>query len=268
MFRASQESQLFHYSSGANQHGFAICLECGKAEPMLAYPDPSASTNEQYLPAIFREKSKHRKLRGGKNDNGDNICPGSLNSWKIKQNIHLGHDSLTDALELVLRNPQNGEFLNDDVTGYSIAVALREAIAGSLGIQTEELGCDCHPIRVEGQAARAIRVFDLRSGGYATLAAEQLNDPELWLRVIERLSQCNCSHACQHCLLSFDTRFEADRLNRHAALEWINHTWLTGLALPAPLQVFGPHSQAEITTLHEAVERTITQDDSLNHPLV
>lgn len=262
MFRASQESQLFHYSSGANQHGFAICLECGKAEPMLAYPDPSASTNEQYLPAIFREKSKHRKLRGGKNDNGDNICPGSLNSWKIKQNIHLGHDSLTDALELVLRNPQNGEFLNDDVTGYSIAVALREAIAGSLGIQTEELGCDCHPIRVEGQAARAIRVFDLRSGGYATLAAEQLNDPELWLRVIERLSQCNCSHACQHCLLSFDTRFEADRLNRHAALEWINHTWLTGLALPAPLQVFGPHSQAEITTLHEAVERTITQDDS------
>lgn len=262
MFRASQHSQLFHYSSGANQKGFAICLECGKAEPMLSYPDPSAATNEQYLPAIFREKTQHRRLRGGKNDNGENICPGSNNSWKIKQNIHLGHDSLTDALELVLRDPLSGEFLNDDVTGYSIAVALREAIAASLGIQTEELGCDCHPIRVEDRTARAIRVFDLRSGGYTTLAAEQLNDANLWQRVIERLNSCNCSHACQHCLLSFDTRFEADRLNRHAALEWINQTWLTGLALPAPLQVFGPHSQAEITTLHEAVERTITQDDS------
>lgn len=262
MFRASQHSQLFHYSSGANQKGFAICLECGKAEPMLSYPDPSAVTNEQYLPAIFREKAQHRKLRGGKNDNGENICPGSNNSWKIKQNIHLGHDSLTDALELVLRDPLSGEFLDDDVTGYSIAVALREAIAASLGIQTEELGCDCHPIRVEGRAARAIRVFDLRSGGYTTLAAEQLNNANLWQRVIERLNSCNCSHACQHCLLSFDTRFEADRLNRHAALEWINQTWLTGLALPIPLQVFGPHSQAEITTLHEAVERTITQDDS------
>ncbi|MEL1218809.1 DEAD/DEAH box helicase [Aeromonas hydrophila] len=262
MFRASQHSQLFHYSSGANQKGFAICLECGKAEPMLSYPDPSAATNEQYLPAIFREKAQHRKLRGGKNDNGENICPGSNNSWKIKQNIHLGHDSLTDALELVLRDPLSGEFLDDDVTGYSIAVAVREAIAASLGIQTEELGCDCHPIRVEGRAARAIRVFDLRSGGYTTLAAEQLNDANLWQRVIERLNSCNCSHACQHCLLSFDTRFEADRLNRHAALEWINQTWLTGLALPIPLQVFGPHSQAEITTLHEAVERTITQDDS------
>ncbi|MCE9854197.1 DEAD/DEAH box helicase [Shewanella chilikensis] len=262
MFRASQHSQLFHYSSGANQKGFAICLECGKAEPMLSYPDPSAAANEQYLPAIFREKAQHRRLRGGKNDNGENICPGSNNSWKIKQNIHLGHDSLTDALELVLRDPLSGEFLNDDVTGYSIAVALREAIAASLGIQTEELGCDCHPIRVEGRTARAIRVFDLRSGGYTILAAEQLNDANLWQRVIERLDRCNCSHACQHCLLSFDTRFEADRLNRHAAFEWINQTWLTGLALPAPLQVFGPHSQAEITTLHEAVERTITQDDS------
>ncbi len=262
MFRASQHSQLFHYSSGANQRGFAICLECGKAEPMLSYPDPSAAANEQYLPAIFREKAQHRRLRGGKNDNGENICPGGNNSWKIKQNIHLGHDSLTDAMELVLRDPLSGEFLNDDVTGYSIAVALREAIAASLGIQTEELGCDCHPIRVEGRTARAIRVFDLRSGGYTTLAAEQLNDANLWQRVIERLDRCNCSHACQHCLLSFDTRFEADRLNRHAALEWINQTWLTGLALPAPLQVFGPHSQAEITTLHEAVERTITQDDS------
>lgn len=262
MFRSSQQSQLFHYSSGANQKGFAICLECGKAEPMLSYPDSSATTNEQYLPAIFREKALHRRLRGGKNDNGENICPGSNNSWKIKQNIHLGHDSLTDALELVLRDPLSGEFLNDDVTGYSIAVSLREAIAASLGIQTEELGCDCHPIRVEGRTARAIRVFDLRSGGYTTLAAEQLNDANLWKQVIERLNSCNCSHACQHCLLSFDTRFEADRLDRHAALKWINQTWLTGLALPAALQVFGPHSQAEITTLHEAVERTITQDDS------
>jgi len=84
---------------------------------MLSYPDQSAAANEQYLPAMFREKAQHRRLRGGKNDNGENICPGSNNSWKIKQNIHLGHDCLTDALELVLRDPLSGEFLNDDITG-------------------------------------------------------------------------------------------------------------------------------------------------------
>lgn len=65
-FRASQQAQLFNYTSGANQKGFAICLECGKAEPMLSYPDASAPANEQYLPAIFRQKAQHRRLRGGK----------------------------------------------------------------------------------------------------------------------------------------------------------------------------------------------------------
>ncbi len=261
-FRTSQQAHLFNYTSGANQMGFAICLECGKAEPMLSHPDGSAPENEKYLPAAFRQKAQHRRLRGGKSDDGDNICPGSHNSWKIKQNVHLGHDSLTDALELVLRNPTSGELLNDDITAYSIAVALREAIAADQGIQTEELGCASHPIKVDGQPTRAIQVFDLRSGGYTTQAAEQLNDASLWRRVITRLDSCNCAHACQNCLLSFDTRFEAERLNRHVALEWINQTWLAGLALPAELAVFGPKSQAEISTLQEAVERAITRDDN------
>lgn len=261
-FRASQRAHLFHYTSGANQMGFAICLECGKAEPMLSHPDGSAPENEKYLPAAFRQKAQHRRLRGGKSDDGDNICPGSHNSWKIKQNVHLGHDSLTDALELVLRNPSSGELLDDAVTAYSIAVALREAIAAELGVQTEELGCDSHRIKVDGQPTQAIRVFDLRSGGYTTRAAERLNDASLWRRVITRLDSCNCAHACQNCLLSFDTRFEAERLNRHVALGWINQTWLAGLALPAELAVFGPKSQAEIATLQEAVERAITRDDN------
>lgn len=223
---------------------------------------PDAPANEQCLPALFRQKAQHRRLRGGKNDDGENVCSGSHNSWKIKQNIHLGHDSLTDALELVLRNPSSGELLNDDVTGYSIAVALREAVAAELGVQTEELGCDCHPIKVDGNPARAIRVFDLRSGGYTTQAAERLNAPGLWKRVINRLDSCDCSHACQRCLLSFDNRFEATRLDRHAAMAWINQSWLAGLALPTELAVFGPESQAEITNLQEAVVREITRDDS------
>lgn len=266
-FRASQQAHLFNYTSGANQRGFAICLECGRAEPMLSYPDPKAPANEQYLPAIFREKAEHKRLRGGKNDDGNNICTGSHNSWKIKrghasgQGIRLGHDSLTDALEMVLRDPSSGELLNDDITAYSIAVSLREAIAADLGIQTEELGCDSHPIKVDDQPARAIRVFDLRSGGYTSQAAERLNDASLWQRVIKRLDSCNCSHACQRCLLSFDTRFEAERLNRHSALEWINQNWVEGLALPTELAVFGAQSRAEIATLQEAMERTITQDD-------
>lgn len=262
-FRASQRAHLFNYTSGVNEKGFAICLECGRAEPMLSTSDTSAPKNEQHLPAVFRPNAEHRRLRGGKNDDGENICPGSYNSWKVKQNIHLGHDSLTDALELVLRNPSSGELLNDDVTAYSIAVALREGIAAELGVQAEELGCDSHPVKVDGQPTRAIRVFDLRSGGYTTQAAERLNEASLWQQVIKRLDSCECLHACQRCLLSFDTRFEAQRLDRHAALQWINYEWLAGLALPEELAVFGPQSQSEITTLQEAIEREIVRNDSV-----
>lgn len=265
-FRTSQRAELFHYSSGRNSKGFAICLECGRAEPMLSSPDldKDVPSNEKYLPITFRSKNTHKRLRGGKSDdpeNKGNICSGSNNSWKIQQSIHLGHDSLTDALELILRNPNNGEWLNDRITSYSIAVALREAIAAELGIQSEELGCDSQEIKINNSKSHAIRVFDLRSGGYTTQAATLINERSLWERVIKRLDSCGCKQSCQRCLLSFDTRFDADNLNRHKALEWINKEWLYSLAIPEEMKVFGQNTQAEITTLHEAIEHELNKDD-------
>lgn len=263
-FRTSPQAHLFNYTAGTNSKGFAICLECGRAEPMLYPADNAAPSNEQYLPKIFRTNAEHRRLRGGKKDDethNSNICPGSHNSWKIQKDIHLGHDSLTDALEIVLRDPQNHEWLNERAASYSIAVALREAIAEELGIQSEELGCDSQPIKVSQKPAYAIRVFDLRSGGYTTQASTLINERSLWRKVVERLSNCECSRACQRCLMSFDTRFEVDNLDRHAALEWINKEWLDLLALPKEMAIFGPETKAEITTLQEAIEREITRDN-------
>lgn len=261
-FRSSHEAHLFHYTSGVGGNGFAICLECGRAEPMLEVDDSSDSTaaNEQRLAHTFRSGQTHRRLRGGKNDSGENVCPGSYNSWKIKQAIHLGNDSITDALELILFNPDSGEPLKDVDTGYSIAIALRDAIAEQLCVQPDELGCDCENIQINGHWASAIRVFDQRSGGYATQAVGLLNERGLWKRVIDRLD-CDCSHACQCCLLSFDTRFEADRLDRHEALKWINKDWLVKLDLPAELKVFGVDTRPEIVTLYGAIERELAADN-------
>lgn len=68
-------------------------------------------------------------------------------------------------------------------------------------------------------------------------------------------------HASAACSAS-TLAFEADRLDRHAALAWINQGWLTYLTLPAELAVFGADSKAKFTTLQEAVEQSITLDDS------
>lgn len=256
--RSSRAAHLFHHTSGTTDNGFALCLECGKAEPMLSFADPKAPMNEQFLPKAFRQGETHFRLRGGKDDKKDPICPGSHDRWKIQQNIHLGHDSTTDALELMLCNPATGEWLRDDTAAYSIAVALRDAIAEQLGVQSEELGAESKEIRHHGQKACVIQVFDARSGGYASQAAELLNDRSLWARVIDNLD-CSCKQACQKCLLGFDTRFEAGRLDRHAALDWVNATWLDLLAVPEGSQVFGGGTQAETASLLEAVERELAK---------
>lgn len=251
--RSSRTAHLFHHTSGTTDSGFALCLECGRAEPMLSHPDPSAAMNEQYLPRDFRQGKTHFRLRGGRDDKQDPICPGSHNAWKIQQSIHLGHDSTTDALELLLCDPATGVWLRDDTAAYSIAVTLRDAIAEKLGVQSEELGADSKPIRHQGQEACLIQVFDVRSGGYASQAAELLNDRDLWERVVSALS-CSCQQACQKCLLGFDTRFEAERLDRLKALYWVNSSWLDLLAVPTANQVFGSSTQAETASLLEAVE--------------
>jgi hypothetical protein len=253
-FRTSNRAHLFSHSSGESGLGYAVCLECGRAEAMLAHEDPKASPNERSLPTIFRAKSSHRRLRGNKGQDNTRTCAGSDSSWKIKQYVHLGHDSVGDALEVMLSNVGGTDWLNDDVAAFSIAIAMRATIADILGILEEELGCATAPILQDGKAVRTIQVFDQRSGGYTTLVAPQLQLAVFWKQVRKALlCPVDCESACQHCLLTFDTRFAADRLNRHRALEVLDETWILSLALPEHLQVFGEETLPESVTLLESL---------------
>lgn len=258
-FRASAKARLFNHTSGDGGQGFALCLECGRAEAMLKYPDEQAAKNEKFLPHKFRSGQQHRRLRGGRTDDGESICAGSSDSWKIQRNVHLGHDSVADALEVMIRNPVTGEYLNDEIAAFSIAVALRDAIADQMGVMSDELGFGTKHVQWQREPVRLIQVFDLRSGGYTSQAAHLMNSPVLWDKVLDSLS-CHCTGACQECLIGFDTRFDGEKLDRHKALEWISKDWRTSLALPDDEAVFGADSVAETSTLLEAVERYLAQD--------
>lgn len=256
-FRASNHARLYHYSTGSNGRGYALCLECGRAEPMLSHPDPESG---MYLPEALRKP--HKRLRGDREDKtGERWCLGSDSSWKVKHNIVLGHDSITDALEIMLRKP-NGDWLSDDTTAYSLAVAMRSAIADKLGVMEEELGCATRPLVQDGQEVRIIQVFDVRSGGYTVLAAPLLQGRDFWERVrIQLECRAGCQSACQHCLLSFDTRFAADRLDRHKALELLTPSWLEQYELSDGLKVFGESTLPESVPLLEAIERELQHRD-------
>lgn len=252
-FRSTPQGSVFHHSSGASRSGYALCLECGRAAAM-------SNEDEQAhgLPKIFQRP--HARLRGGKTE-GSWMCGGSDNEFKIKRGIRFGREYTTDVLELVLHDNE-GQPLVDSTVAFTIAVALRRAMAESLGVEETELGCDTKMLRDDlNRKARALQVFDVRSAGYSSLVAHDL--PTL-LRVARSKLECeaHCDGACQMCLLTFDTRYRTDELDRLQALSFLTDEWLDSLALSTQHQLLGPMSKAEFQAVDEAISRELNRGDA------
>lgn len=244
-FRVSTRGHIFNQSRGIYGTGYALCLECGRAEPMS--PDGS-------LPKVF--ESPHRKLRRTREDG--KFCPGSDNNWKIKQNIALGHRGRTDIFELQLKNT-TGVCLNDPTAALTLAVALRDALAESLGVQAGELGCDIKQARTaENGVCRSILIFDRFAAGYSSSADRFL--AEIFKRAAERLKcPADCDSACPHCVLDYDQRFAADNLDRHQALALLNEEWLNSFRLPESLTFFGGYSRLEHNRFSESLWTAVSK---------
>jgi len=251
-FRSSTHGSVFHYSSGLGGIGYALCLECGRAAPMGYREDAAA------MPEIF--KHPHKRLRGRQGGN-DWICGGSDNPFKIKTGIRFGREYTTDALELILRGT-DGHPLLDGTVAFTIAVALRRAIASHLGVAETELGCDTKEIRDEqDRRTRVLQIYDIRSAGYSSLVAGEL--PKL-LRIARQNLECeqSCDSACQSCLLTYDTRFRVESLDRKAALRFLTIEWIDSLALSEDNLLFGSISQAEYQPIFEAITREINRSNA------
>ncbi len=242
-FRCTTRGHLFHQSNGLHGQGYAVCLLCGRAAPMGHDPDP--------MPEVFTRP--HKKLRGSRQDGGGD-CPGSdpARAWAIKTGLSLGHETHTDVLELQLRN-RDGVWLNDRTAALTLAVVLRDALAGLLGVRADELGCTEKDARPGDEArGRSILIYDRFAAGYASSVVPHLS--RLFHAARERLlCPAECDSACPRCVLDFDQRFLADSLDRYAALKFLTSDWLDDLRLPQELQWFGPTSQMEFAPLDEAL---------------
>jgi DEAD/DEAH box helicase domain-containing protein len=206
-YRVSAHGHVFHYSRGLFNHGFAICLRCGRAD--------SDSADER-LPSGLRD---HTRLRGGKERSGDSRCAGNDEHWAIQRRIWLGAKYETDVFEIQLQSNQHGF---DEEAALSMAVALRRALAELLGVEEREIGCGAQLQRTETQAVTWSAVlFDRATGGagYSTLAGDDV--PALLARAAKHL-ECRCDRACHRCLITYETQHRADKLNRIAALRFVS----------------------------------------------
>ncbi len=198
-FRVSQQGTVFNYSTGLNGVGYAVCLHCGRAEPMPV---------DGSLPEVFQDHKtgqhkEHRRLRGAQG--GDSaVCSGSHSSFAIRPNLRLGSESSTDVLEILLCG-LDGAPLNDVQVAYSIAVAMRTAVAGMIGVEIDEIGCETKPVQVSGgKTGQAIVLFDHAESGYCSSIAGRLTAVISRARTV-LFCEAECDDACQNCLLQYDT---------------------------------------------------------------
>lgn len=243
-YRTARQGSLFHHSAGLYSQGYALCLRCGLAD----------SEDEQgALPGIFKG---HKRLRGGRLNDAEKLCPGNDEaSWAIQRNVRLGVVTHTEVFELQLHDVEGKAI--DRIAAYTVAVALRRALCGMLGIEEAEVGVAVGASRAaHREAAYSAYLYDTATGGagYASQITARL--PEL-LRQARAMLDCphGCDAACQGCLLTHDTQHHLADLNRHTVIPLLSEQFLAALELPEELRVFGSSSRLEMEPLSLALHR-------------
>jgi DEAD/DEAH box helicase domain-containing protein len=220
---AGSDGTVFHHTSGALGKGYALCMTCGRAE--------SLDHNGDY-PVNFNPIKRHQPLKASKKDKdgyGHHECEGS---GTLMKDVHLGCHSKTDVFELVLKNPKTHEYIPDTkdfghIVATTLAVALRAALAETLGVSTSELGYATRPSVVnEGQAAMVIQLFDSISGGAGFASSAPMYIQKIISLMVQKLGCEECQSSCGDCLLESDSRHDVDKLDRLLALEWLGKDYL------------------------------------------
>lgn len=253
-YRYSSQGRLFAYSKGEHGHGYAICLQCGRAVPEEEAEGP--------LPKAMED---HRPLRGGSAAREDGLCRGLDHGFRIRREHWLGVSKETDVFELQLRTADTLEPLEPEAAA-SIAVALRQALAVQIGVEDREIGWSFEAARIfdTREESVSILLYDRATGGAGFVAQASAYLPAL-LRAARVALQCprECDKACHACLLTYDTHLDADRLDRHAALRVLSGAFLDALSLPEDDQVFGTETKMELESIGIALERELRPSDSI-----
>ncbi len=219
-YRQSPEGTVFFMSRGEYGHGYDVCLRCGRAKSAPRRVGLESATSESTASSL----DNHRPLRFQRKDRAGStpICQGNSESFAIQYNLSLGARQHTDVFELQLRLPSEASPMND-AQAFSLAVALKHALARQLGIDPRELGQHVSGIYWDSTRHPILALFDTAPGGagYASQAAGFVL-PLLGAARLVLACPNDCDAACHGCLLSFETDEDADKLDRHAALAFLD----------------------------------------------
>jgi hypothetical protein len=204
--RYSRYGKLAVVNSGHDGRGFRVCESCGFAQPA---PNPPKGKRR-------RSKPKHKNPRTGKE------CGGRLYTY------HLGHEFLTDVLELRCDGLIASRASYD--TWLSVLYALLEGASETLGIRREDLDGTLYRHNID--LPPAIVLFDNVPGGagHVRRIAEEMK--EVFLAAWQRVDQCECGEetSCYECLRNFRNQPFHDQLARGLARDFL-HELLHGAGI-------------------------------------
>ena len=213
--RSSTMATLISVNTG-NGQGYAVCLKCGWSK--LEKSDGELQDFSHY---------PLRTVNSG-------LCVGGTqgHEFQLKRHLHLVAESATDALEIHFKGAVRQLERNSkrvESAGFGIGIALRRAIAEYLGIEEDELGIIVPKRRSMLTGDLIVVLFDHIPSGYTSHLEDVL--PDL-LRRAYHILHCprHCNTVCGACLLTFDTRHQAQELDRHDALAVLNETCIQNLS--------------------------------------
>lgn len=189
------DSKILFYNKGEGE-GYALCLDCGRV-----------ASDESKLDG-------HKRLRGGKNKDGDNVCTATY----IRPNIIIGASFKTDFTEIRLKD-KNGKSVNDKTLIHSLAVIFKKSLAEYLAIDEQELA---YGIKKYG-SYKTIFLYDTAKGG-AGYASQFLNyTDKIIKKAYDVLENCDCETACSKCLVDRHSQWHIDNLDRIVARDWLEN---------------------------------------------
>lgn len=250
-YRYSDYGTILSYNTGPNDCGYALCLYCGRAE---------AQIHEGEIPANMTSPP-HKRLRGGRENDLEVHCPGNDSNWAIKPDIWLAGEDVTSVIELRLREPVTEKPITTKEAAWSVAYALRYGLVQKLGINAQEVRVAVQEVDdpILGRIW-AIYLYDTATSGagYVSQLPEEI--APIVRKALELLN-CHedCDSACNSCLLDWDSQHQAELLDRHQALAFLQ-SWQQHMGLPTELAGIGTNVTAVISSIAESLKLACHRD--------
>ena len=246
-WRSNPSGQVLTMGSGNVGKGYAVCLDCGRAQ------------SETGTPSLPSEIKKHRPLApvGAHKRSGGFCTGGFVHPERIQRNVRLIHDSRTSVFELQLAAGTSR------AATLALASGLREGLIERLGAEAREVGVAASGTKGPSNEDRVSAfLFDRAAGGagFASRLAELDWLAACLRRAAERL-KCpeDCQNGCPACILRPDLNYE-ERIDRRGGLR-LAKTLGSKLSLPDSSRVFGPESELLGSTLEDWLDRSRRRGD-------